>query len=267
MITQAGRLYARHALPLILIGLMAAILPVLPMFAVGLAMGGWVLLQAGNLYSPMMAEPPFLLLLWMIPAVLASIFIAPFSLAGQMAAIRDSVAEDRVGVGRFFAGGAAHYGRMLRYMLLALLTLIGLHLLLVIIFFVPLRSHPVLALAVIVPLALLLMLAMGPAFMTFAPYAVVADGLGARQAYGLAWKALSRRFGAVLRTGLAMVGLSLLASVINVALSTLGVAGTIAGFVVMAAFHPFLSLYIVVRYLQTVRPHLDDRAEPPGAGA
>ncbi len=229
-------------MPLFLVGLIGAAVIMLPIMVISsLVEFPETVLELTNPFALAGVLGAFVLI------ALVGFVLYPLAWGGQAAAVRDVLAGATVQVGHFFQSATRFYARLLVYSILVGLTWFA---------FAIINVIPVLGQVLFFVAAICL----GPAFLFFAPYALVSEELTASAAYRLAWRCVTRRFTEVLVSGLVLTGLGIALSILSALMGLVPVLGTLMHLAMAAAATPFLLLYMAMRYTAGIRPHLVEQS-------
>lgn len=240
MLQEAFDRYSKNLLPLVLVGLIAAVILAVPGWILGImGMGAVLSLPLLATGVSVMAWVAAVLGALLLAAVLA-LFLAPLAQAGLVGAVRDVLAGNPVEPRAFFSQAARTYVPFLLYTLMAGLTWIGFGLINII---------PILGTLAYFAA----MVCMGSAFFVFAPYAMLNEGLSPGEAYRLAWQCVTKRFGDTALNGVIMSACVLVMFAVGRILAVLPIIG---GLAVGAFAWPFIYLFLSMRYMANVRPYL-----------
>lgn len=251
VLQQALDRFGKNLLPLFLAGLIGSAVTLLPMMVVAGVTGFTAFAGRARMGADPMAMMAVMgsMLGALALMMLVALLLYPLGMAGQVAAVRQVLAGAAPEPGRFFTDALTYYGRLLAYLVLVGVTWLAIALI---------NLLPILGTIIF----LLAGLVLGPAFLFFGPYALVAENLSATGAYAMAWRAITRRFGATLVAGLVLVGIGIVFALINAIVGMLPLVGWLVSLALTAAFTPFLILYMAMRFLAEVRPHLGESVQP-----
>lgn len=182
--------------------------------------------------------------------VILSLLVGVFTTGGLLHLAALAQRGSLHGIGGFWAGGARHWGRMLGYGLLSLLPVIGLGLASMLVLWIPLLFIPLLAVAAG---------SLGVAYW-YGAYALVAEDLGATEAFGKLFRILGSRFSDVIWSLLLLLAAGLVLGLVSGVLSKIPFLGPLLNWLLNAAVTPLLMLYVGVRYVTNIAPVIN----PPG---
>lgn len=241
--------FKANLVPLILVGIVAAALTQVPVFIIVAVFGlGTVMAMLENpMQAASLAQNPEAVL-QVVAGVMAGAFVAMivFWLTNAVAqgsifsAIRDANQGRTPDVSTALKEGVRLFSRFVLFSLLVGLTT----LVLMVFFMIPIIGWIA---------ALVLGLPLWAAFGYYAPYALVSEELGAMEAYGRGWRALTKAFGTSFVTGLVLLGVAIVFSIVGLIGAVLGPLSIVVSVALSGVQMAFAGVYASVTFDEKVR--------------